>query len=66
LIAQPAREDLVGGRDDRAGGLAIEAPERRVGLRRSLLDEDGRRDEIGRRAQALIWKFSIARAVCTP
>ena len=46
------RENLVGGFDDRARDGGLEAPERSVGFGRRLLDEDGRGDEIGGRAQA--------------
>jgi hypothetical protein len=51
LVAESAGKDLVGGGDNRARDVGVEAPERGVGLRRRFLDEDGARDEIGMRAQ---------------
>src|SRR6266853_5584882 len=52
LIAQRAAQDLVGSLDDRGRDLWLQAPQRRVGFRCRLLDEDGRRHEIGGRAQS--------------
>ena len=48
LIAQPPLEHVVGGPDDRSGKRRREAAEPPVGLSRSLLDQDGCRDERGR------------------
>ena len=52
LIAQTSGEDLVARSHDRARNFGIEATERGIGLRSSFLHQDGRRDEIGRRAEA--------------
>ena len=51
LIAETAGEDLVRRGDDGACDLAVETAELGVGLGGRLLDEDGRGDEIGGRAQ---------------
>src|SRR4030095_1338780 len=52
LIAKIAVDDLVGGRDDSGADGARQPVERHVGPRRALLDEDGRRDELGVRPQS--------------
>jgi hypothetical protein len=40
LVAERARQDLVGCPDDRPGDGRVEPPERQVRLRRRLLDQD--------------------------
>jgi hypothetical protein len=51
VVAQRTAEDFVRRAGNRAADARVEAPERHVGLRRGLLDENRRGDEIGRRAQ---------------
>src|SRR5439155_25453451 len=52
LIAEASVENLVGGRDNRARHIGVQAAERGGGFGRGFLDQDGRGDEVVWRTQA--------------